>query len=240
MKKIAKISLWVVALFAGLVLIAGLAFYLNFRSVTKKMTPSATAPVNDSVWCVKDKFVNAYIFKGNNGYLMVDAGISKKNFRKELKKIAIKPRDITTILLTHSDGDHVGAMGLFKDAVVYMYTDEKQMIDGTTGKTKYAKTIWKYGQYNLFEGKTTIVLDGLKVTVLPTPGHTPGSVCYIIGDDYLVSGDNLTYTDGKYDHFIERFNMDTPKQIESIKTLPAPESFRYILTGHTGIKKIDK
>lgn len=240
MKKVIKASIWVLVVLAGLTIIAAFIFYLNFKAQTKKMTPAETAPVNDSVWCVRDKFVNAFIFKGDQGYLMVDAGINKKNFRRELKKIAIKPKEITTIILTHTDGDHIGAMALFKDAAVYMHTDEKQMIDGTTGKTKFAKTIWKYGPYNLFEKDTEITLNGLKVKVIHTPGHTPGSACYIIGDDYLLTGDNLTINNGRYEQFVEAFNMDTPTQTESIKALPAPETFKYIFTGHNGIKKIEK
>ena len=38
----------------------------------------------------------------------------------------------------------------------------------------------------------TVEEAGLKLTVLHTPGHTPGSVCYLC-DDALFSGDTLFY-----------------------------------------------
>ena len=119
-----------------------------------------------------------------------------------------------------------------------MHHDEEQMINGTTGKTKYSKTKWKYGPYTLLNSNDTITIDGLKIRILHTPGHTPGSSCYIIGNEYLVTGDNLIVSNGRYEHFTERFNMDTPLQIESLKSLPAPELFEYILTGHHGVVKI--
>jgi glyoxylase-like metal-dependent hydrolase (beta-lactamase superfamily II) len=78
------------------------------------MNPGETGQINDTVWCIKDRFVNAYIFRGDQGYILVDAGISKKNFKAELGKIGITPEQITALLLTHTDGDHIGATGLLK------------------------------------------------------------------------------------------------------------------------------
>jgi glyoxylase-like metal-dependent hydrolase (beta-lactamase superfamily II) len=201
------------------------------------MTPSETGALNDSVWCIKDHYVNAYIFKGKNGYIMIDAGIAKKNFNLELIRIGIKSKKISAIFLTHTDGDHIGAIGLFKNVKIYMDKDEEQMINGTTGKTKFSKTKWKFGPYTLLNNNDTLTIDGLKIRIIETPGHTPGSSCYIIGNDYLCSGDNLIMKDGKYEHFVEKFNMNTSKQVESLKSLPDPSSFKYILTGHYGVVK---
>jgi glyoxylase-like metal-dependent hydrolase (beta-lactamase superfamily II) len=226
------------AVIACLLLIGATAYYFHFHKATKAMSPSETQALNDSVWCIKDSFVNAYIFKGRNSFLMVDAGIGKKNFKNELGKLGILPGQITTILLTHTDSDHTGAISLFDNPKIYMHRNEEQMINGTTGKTKFFKIKWKYGSYKLLASNDTLTIDGLKIKILLTPGHTPGSSCYIIGNDYFATGDNLIVKDGKYEPFIETFNMDTPGQIESIKALPPPDSFRYILTGHYGIIKV--
>lgn len=223
---------------AGFLLIAALVFLFNFLKATRAMTPSETMALNDSVWCIKDKFVNAYVFKGKSGYILVDAGINKKRFNEELIKLGLNPGEINTIMLTHTDGDHTGAVSLFKNPEIYMHRDEEQMINGTMGKTKYFRTKWKYGPYKLLNSNDTLTIDGLKLKILHTPGHTPGSSCYIIGNDYLVTGDNLIFSNGKYVHFIERFNMDTPEQTESLKLLPSPGSFKFILTGHHGIVRI--
>jgi hydroxyacylglutathione hydrolase len=235
MKKPIKRILWGFSVLAGLIIVAALVFFIRFSKATRAMTPAETGAINDSVWSVRDKFVNAYIFKGLNSYLMIDAGFSRDNFAKELKKTGIAPGQITTILLTHTDGDHIGAMELFKNPAVYMQKDEKQMIDGTTGKTKFFRTKWKYGPYILLKNNDSLIIDGLKVKILHTPGHTPGSSCFIIGNDYLVTGDNLIMKDGKYEQFLDMFNMNSPEQIESLKLLPDPGSFKYILTGHHGV-----
>jgi hydroxyacylglutathione hydrolase len=235
MKKLKKILLIVLLIIVGLLIVAALMFYIRFNRATKAMTPAETGALNDSVWCIKDKFVNAFVFKGKNSYLMVDAGFSKKGFAGELAKIGISPDQITTILLTHTDSDHTGAMSLFKNPAVYMERDEEQMINGKNGKMKFVRLKWKYGPYTLLDNNDTLNIDGLKIRIIHTPGHTPGSACYIIGNDYLLSGDNLTVKDGKYGQFIEMFNMDTPTQLESLKQLPEPGTFKYILTGHNGV-----
>jgi glyoxylase-like metal-dependent hydrolase (beta-lactamase superfamily II) len=235
MRKPFKIILWTVGILASLMVVAALLFLLNFYRATRAMTPADTGKINDSVWCVRDRFVNAFIFKGRQNYLMIDAGFGAKKFRAGLDKLGISPDEITTILLTHTDGDHTGSIPLYKNAQIYMHRDEEQMVNGTMGKTKFSKTKWKYGPYKLLGDSDSLDIDGLRIRLIHTPGHTPGSVCYIIGDDYLVSGDNLIVMNGKYEQFVEKFNMNTPLQIESLKILPPPQSFKYILTSHYGV-----
>lgn len=240
MKKVYKRILWGSVTLIGIIIIGMAIFLINFLSATRSMTPAETGAINDSVWCIKDRFVDAFIFKGKKSFIMIDAGIGEKRFRNEMIKTGISPEQIAALLLTHTDGDHIGATALFRNASIYMHRDEEQMINGTTGKTKYSKTKWKFGPYILLSSNDTLTIDGLKIRVIHTPGHTPGSACYIIGDDYLVSGDNLIYTDGMYEHFVEKFNMNTPEQENSLKQLPDPASFRYILTAHNGIFRTDR
>lgn len=206
--------------------------------MSKQMTPEETMAINDTVFCIKDRFVNAYLFRTDNGYLMVDAGLSEKNIVGEMGKLGIMPSEVTNLILTHSDGDHIGATGAMVNATVYLHRDEEQMINGETSKAWF-KYRWKYGKYNLLESNQLVIMDGLPVKVLHTPGHTPGSCCFIVGEDYLVTGDNLAFSDGNYTHFIESVNMDTPMQEESLKSLPDPDNFMYLLTSHGGIIRIN-
>lgn len=239
MKKPLKRVLKVVGVFAGLLLVLLILFIIRFSSLTKQMTPEETMALNDTVLCIKDRFVNAYLFKSGNGYLMVDAGMSEKKVLGELRKLGVDPSEVTNLLLTHSDGDHIGATGALKNATVYMHRDEEQMINGETAKDWF-KYRWKFGEYILLDSDEVKILNGLTVKVFHTPGHTPGSCCFAINDDYLVTGDNLSLSNGGYTHFIESFNMDTPLQEESLKSLPGPENFRYLLTAHGGVIKLNE
>jgi len=239
MKRFKRSLLFGALLFFGLLIISSAIFYIRFQKATKTLVPSETGAINDSVFCIKDKYVNAFLFKGDSGYLMVDAGFTKKGFSRGLETLGISPDQVHTILLTHTDADHIGGMSLFENVVVYMHKDEEQMVNGTTGKMKYFKTKWKYGPYTLLENNDTLTIDGIKIKIIHTPGHTPGSSCYIIGSDYLLTGDNLIVNNNEYEKFVEMFNMDTPRQMESIKVLPDPDVFKYILTGHHGVIRVN-
>ncbi len=235
MKKMIKWILWIIGAIIGVVLIGSLIFLFSFMHTTKSMTPSETGALNDSVWCIRDHYVNAYIFKARENYFMIDAGISKKTMSTELNKLGIKPEKIEAVFLTHTDADHIAAISLVSNAKIYMQKDEKQMIDGTTGKSKFMKFKWKFGPYVLLGNNDTVNVEGINIVIVHTPGHTPGSSCFVIGSDYLASGDNFILKNGKYEHFIEKFNMNTAQQLESIQKLPDPGTFKYILTGHYGV-----
>ena len=218
----------------GLIILTALLI-LAYKKLTKPMTVSDTASVNKSVWCIKDLFVNAYLFKSDNGYVLVDAGFSVFNFRKQFERLGISPDLVKALLLTHTDVDHSGAKKLFKNAEIYMHREEEQMINGINSKHRLHKTIWRDISYHLLDNNQSIVIDGLEIKILHTPGHTPGSSCFIISNEYLVTGDNVILKAGRYEHFLSRTNMDTRVQEESIKILPDPSLFSYILTAHTGI-----
>lgn len=88
---------------------------------------------------------------------------------------------ITDILLTHSHHDHINAIG-----------DVLKVFDAQVHLLKAEAQFW--GQYQdvptLHHGGDEILLGKTPIRVLHTPGHTPGSACYHVGED-LIAGDTL-------------------------------------------------
>jgi glyoxylase-like metal-dependent hydrolase (beta-lactamase superfamily II) len=67
-----------------------------------------------------------------------------------------------------------------------LLTDEKKNAFSTFfGKSR----VWRSAEYKLHDGDTISIGDE-KITVIHTPGHTQGSVCYLC-DDTLITGDTL-------------------------------------------------
>lgn len=102
----------------------------------------------------------------------VDAILDKAN---ELKL------QITDILLTHSHHDHInGIEGILQhnDAQLHLLKPEYEF-----WQAKLEKPTLHHGGDSMAVGETTI-------NILHTPGHTPGSACYQIGDQ-LITGDTL-------------------------------------------------
>jgi len=130
---------------------------------------------------------------------------------------------VEAVLLTHGHFDHVGAV---KDLVsevdcpVYLHPEELNMpAMFTSGKLYYTHT---------YAEGTKLHLAGLDITVLHTPGHTPGSVCLLIGDT-LFSGDTLfAGSCGRTD--LPGGDWNTIRA--SLKRLASIEANLWVLPGH--------
>jgi glyoxylase-like metal-dependent hydrolase (beta-lactamase superfamily II) len=166
---------------------------------------------------------------------MVDAGLGAESMAAEMKKLNIDPKEVTALLLTHTDSDHIGGVALFSNAKIYMHKDEEQMIDGRNGKFPFIRFHWKYGPYNLVSDNDTLLLEGLRVKVIHTPGHTPGSCCFLINGSDLAVGDNLAIHNGVISTFNDFFNMDTRQQAAALAEIPELHTAKYILSAHYGI-----
>ena len=88
---------------------------------------------------------------------------------------------VTDILLTHSHHDHINGI----DAMLEKYDAQIHLLKAESdfwGQHKGSTTL-HHGGDKIQLGKTTI-------NVLHTPGHTPGSACYHVGEN-LIAGDTL-------------------------------------------------
>ena len=101
--------------------------------------------------------------------------------------------DLKYILLTHAHIDHMqgakklmarGAKLLVHSADVPMLQDARLNLSFFFGEDETLAA-----DRTLADGDI-ITLGNVEIKVIHTPGHTPGSVCYLYGDD-LFSGDTL-------------------------------------------------
>jgi glyoxylase-like metal-dependent hydrolase (beta-lactamase superfamily II) len=168
-----------------------------------------------------------------NQYIAIDAGNNEKRVRQELDKLKVDPDRVVAVFLTHTDADHVAALGLFRNAVIYISKAEEQMINGQTSRFLIFKNKLGY-PYKLLEDNQILDASGLKVRGILIPGHTPGSMCYLVNDVYLFTGDSLSLKNGKVDTMIDFFNMDSEMQRRNLRKLAALPNVKYIFTAHYG------
>ena len=84
-------------------------------------------------------------------------------------------------LITHTHFDHVnGLEDLLEktDGTVYIHKEEAGLLKGMKGNIKK------------MEGGERIKVGQVEINFLHTPGHTPGSQCFLVGEN-LISGDTL-------------------------------------------------
>ena len=104
-------------------------------------------------------------------------------------------RRIEAILLTHGHFDHIGAVKALRDATgaeIVIHREDAPML--TAPALNACSLIgWQVtapeASRNVRDGEV-LCYAGVEFTVLHTPGHTPGSVCYRAGE-WLFTGDTL-------------------------------------------------
>lgn len=107
---------------------------------------------------------------------------------------------ITGALVTHYHADHIGGdlMGYHIDGVRELLGDPdarvKLHVQRDEAEFVQRQTEVSDSDIVLHEGGDVVEVGGVKVTLLHTPGHTPGSQCFLV-DGKLVAGDTL-FIDG--------------------------------------------
>ncbi|MBO6140297.1 MAG: MBL fold metallo-hydrolase [Ruminococcus sp.] len=137
---------------------------------------------------------NCYIVASDEGNAaLIDAPDDAQYI---LEQLDIFNLSLKMILLTHGHFDHIGAAADLQDETgceVYAHTDDLYMIkDGNASKSGFLGIgeIRPVKNVIPITEDSVIKLDEIEFDVLHTPGHTPGSVCYIAGN-VMFSGDTL-------------------------------------------------
>jgi len=92
-----------------------------------------------------------------------------KKLAAQLAEIGVKPADVTYVAVSHTHGDHVGNVDLFPTSMLLI---QKTEVDWAFAEGKQPP-FKKDRPTKLLGGDTDVFGDG-SVTILSTPGHTPG------------------------------------------------------------------
>ena len=113
---------------------------------------------------------------------VIDPGYESDRILDECEKLGLT---VEAVLLTHGHFDHVGAvkeLAAETGCKVFIHAADLTMPPMMTAGALYYTDTFAEG--------TTLNLAGLSLSVLHTPGHTPGSVCLLCGTS-IFSGDTL-------------------------------------------------
>lgn len=138
------------------------------------------------------------------------------------------------ILLTHAHFDHIGAAQAFKRAygcdICLGALDADLLGDPWRNLSAMMGEPFGFAADRLFQDGDTFTVGTMHFTVLLTPGHTQGSVCYVV-DTLLLSGDTL------FAGSCGRMDFPTGSQAQmsqSLRRLAALDGDYTVLPGHEG------
>jgi len=182
---------------------------------------------------------HCYLLEGDKRCLLIDTGLGICNISEEVKRLTSKP---VIAVATHFHWDHVGGHKYYPD--FYIHEAELHWLNGgfplsmeTVREMVADRCVLPEGfdvnAYELFQGVPTRVLrdddvidlGGRKITVIHTPGHSPGHMCFWEAErNSLFTGD-LVYKDTLFAYFPSTDPQAYLKSLERVAALPARHVF---------------
>lgn len=146
---------------------------------------------------------NSFLVSDNGHAALIDAGVSVKAVLDALQAENAK---LDYILLTHGHFDHTLTADALREATgakLLIHADDAEMLTDAN-KSALALFLGRYDTVKpcdeILNHEDSIALGDSTLTVIHTPGHSKGSLCYL-ADDFIFTGDTL------FDRGFGRFDL---------------------------------
>jgi glyoxylase-like metal-dependent hydrolase (beta-lactamase superfamily II) len=144
-------------------------------------------------------WTNGYLFFGESGEaFFVDPG---GDVGDVLDYMARQNLTLKAVLLTHGHLDHIAGIERLLPLVgdeIYIADEDSALLKRPSEEVQRALGMKSKGAeaFKTVKDKAVLSFGGFRIEVMATPGHTRGSVCYLVKDEkdkesVLVSGDTL-------------------------------------------------
>lgn len=182
---------------------------------------------------------NCYLIRHAKGLLLWDTGVPDavaampdgmvvangaityrraKTLAAQLAEIGVKPADVTYVAVSHTHGDHVGNVALFPTSTVLIQGAEYDWAMGQPARPAFAAT----QTISKLAGDHDVFGDG-SVTILATPGHTPGHQSLLVRlpktGALVLSGDAVHFQDNWTHRRVPSMNVNREQSLASLERL---------------------
>jgi N-acyl homoserine lactone hydrolase len=136
----------------------------------------------------------------------------------QLTALGIKPADVTYVAVSHTHGDHVGNVALFPSSTILIQGAEYDWAMTQPTKPAFAAT----QKIEKLAGDRDVFGDG-SVTILATPGHTPGHQSLLVllpkTGALVLSGDAVHFKDNWEQRRVPSMNFNRDQTLASLQRI---------------------
>ncbi len=175
---------------------------------------------------------NSYVLtkENSNKAILIDSCGANEKILDYISKCGC---ELSAIFLTHGHFDHIeGVMELREQtgARVYIFNSENKFLSdrslNLSDSNDFIENINNSADVLLYDGDVIKVGD-FEIKVIHTPGHTSGSVCYMVGNE-IFTGDTLfkqsigrsDFPTGNYDTEIDSIYNNLFSLADDVKVYP--------------------
>ena len=188
------------------------------------------------------------LLQDKDSLVLVDTGYPGQlaEIAEAIREAGSNPEDLTDVILTHQDLDHVGGvnevLGIAPFVRFWAHEEEAPYLDGQKTPVKLAGLLEHYGELTeekrawcdrLKEGFANRRLTALQllkdgetlpfcggVEIVHTPGHTPGHISLFLRESrIMVCGDAANIHDGKLVGANPEYTLDMPLAEQSFERI---------------------
>lgn len=180
---------------------------------------------------------NSTIIIGTTGVIVVDAKQTEAGAKDLLAEIAkITPKPVTTVFLTHSDGDHVNGLVAYPAGVkvIAHENNKKELQAAPAAGGRGAPPPDRLPSQVVTKNKETMTIDGVKLELHHwAPAHTSGDLVVYLPKETIVSTGDLIVTNRADDNpnIHQEKNGSTAGWLTNVKGMIGLNADTYV-TGH--------
>ena len=167
---------------------------------------------------------NTFLLFEGDDCLIIDAGVDVKTITS-----FVGDKRVVGALLTHGHYDHVYNIEEYKQAFnCPIYITKNGLKTAMDKKANYGEnfSIKNEQYFNVFDNDIKFKCGEFKIQAYLTPGHSPGGVCYLIGE-HLFAGDTL------FNGGIGRYDLAGSNKEDLIKSLVKLQKIKFDIL-HSG------
>jgi cyclase len=227
--------------FFGIAILVGLAALATVSSAQTQPQPISVKTLTGDVYFVQGGAgSNTGFIVGKTGVIVVDAKMTADSAKDMLAAIAkVTPKPVTTVIITHSDADHVNGLAGFPTGLTIIAQDncKKEMEESLNAPRMAAPK--DYLPTKTVDKKETTTIDGVRLELFHwAPAQTSGDLLLYLPEQKIVFTGDIVATQTPYPIIHLEKNGSSERWVETMKGILALDAVTFV-PGHGDLQTKD-